>query len=411
MEQAEEIELLIEEVCRKISTLNAAHLEEVCQHLKIGGESPPEGLTKSAKKRQILRYVCSTDLETSEDNGLDVLQKLQRKMAEMTGNSATELTEPVDQSKSKPCASTMSLDSERGVYYRKDFKISGQIGEPGHKDKLSFSSLVHQLDNAVERKIPEQEIIGAVIRAIQPGLSLRGYLESRRGLTMATLRKILRSHFREGNATDLYQQLTNGTQDTKESATHFLVRMMELRQKVLFASQEADSGLRYDPTLVQNMMLRSLLTGLSSDSVRSEVTSAVKTPQISDEELLEAFNAAASQEEERQKKQQFSRKQVKISVVQGDTDERKKEKPEPKQSNLKQELDSLRSELTDLRKLLTSTALNGMKERRRQRGCEACKSTSQGDTCRHCFKCGNSGHMARYCNQGNGDGLPQGEEL
>ncbi|KAJ8048495.1 hypothetical protein HOLleu_00835 [Holothuria leucospilota] len=116
----------------------------------------------------------------------------------------------------------MSLDSERGVYYRKDIKISGQKGEAGHEDKPSFSSLVHQLDDASERKIPEHVTIGAVIRSIQPGLSLRGYLESRRGLTMAALRKVLRSHLREGNATDLYQQLSNGTQDTKKSAPPFL---------------------------------------------------------------------------------------------------------------------------------------------------------------------------------------------
>lgn len=80
-----------------------------------------------------------------------------------------------------------------------------------------------------------------------------------------TLQKILRSHFREGQATELYQQLTNGTQELKESAVHYLVQMMELRQKVLIASQEADSGVQYDPTLVQNMMMRTLMTGLHND--------------------------------------------------------------------------------------------------------------------------------------------------
>lgn len=139
---------------------------------------------------------------------------------------------------------------------------------------------------------------------------------------MDTLRKILRSHFREGQATELYQQLTNGTQELKESAVHFLGRMMELRQKVLFASQEAGSGVQYDTSLVQNTMLRTLMTGLHNDFIRTEVTPSLKRTDISDEELLEVFNVASGQEEERQKKQQSSRKLPKVRSAKSSSEQK-----------------------------------------------------------------------------------------
>lgn len=48
--------------------------------------------------------------------------------------------------------------------YRKDFKIFGQIGEPNQKDKLSFSSLEHQVENGLRKGYTELEIVEAVIR-------------------------------------------------------------------------------------------------------------------------------------------------------------------------------------------------------------------------------------------------------
>lgn len=72
--------------------------------------------------------------------------------------------------------------------WRKDFEISGQIGEPGQKEKLTFSSLAHQIENGLSRGYPECEICDAVIRAISPGLQLRSYLEGKPNLTLPTLR-------------------------------------------------------------------------------------------------------------------------------------------------------------------------------------------------------------------------------
>ncbi|KAL6485752.1 hypothetical protein MHYP_G00051440 [Metynnis hypsauchen] len=190
--------------------------------------------------------------------------------------------------------------------WHKDFKITGQIGEPGQRDRLSFSSLARQIETGLNKGYSEQEIIEAVIRAITPGLQLRSYLEGKTNLTLPTLRRILRSHYQEKGATELYKQLTTEVQH-KESPQNFLIRTLDLRQKILFASQEAESGLKYDPALVQSMFLHAVLTGLQSDRIQQDLQPYLLDPNITDEVLLEKLNIACANETEKQNKRKTCR--------------------------------------------------------------------------------------------------------
>lgn len=79
----------------------------------------------------------------------------------------------------------------------------------------------------------------AVIRAIVPGLQRRSYLEGSADLTLATPRRILRFHYQERGATELYRQLTSEVQRSKETPQNCIIRMLDLTQKVWFTSQEA----------------------------------------------------------------------------------------------------------------------------------------------------------------------------
>ena len=54
-------------------------------------------------------------------------------------------------------------------------------------------------------------------------------------------------------------------QSPKESPQKFLFRALDLRNKVLFVSQEDDSKFDYGFPLVQNTFLKSLETGLRDD--------------------------------------------------------------------------------------------------------------------------------------------------
>jgi len=111
---------------------------------------------------------------------------------------------------------------------RREFKISGQIGEKGQKDKLSHTNLMYQIARGLNRGHSEAEVVEAVVKSISPGLSLRDMLEIKQNLTLPQLKSILKGHFKEDSPTDIYHRLVNVTQDNlsshrvkREAATYF----------------------------------------------------------------------------------------------------------------------------------------------------------------------------------------------
>lgn len=58
------------------------------------------------------------------------------------------------------------------ITIKREFRINGQIGDRGQRDKLSFSNLIHQIDMGLKRNPSKAEIIEAVVRAVSPGPSL-----------------------------------------------------------------------------------------------------------------------------------------------------------------------------------------------------------------------------------------------
>ena len=138
-------------------------------------------------------------------------------------------------------------------HFKRELKIIGQIGEPGRKDKLSFVSLARQMEGALQKGYKPPEVVDAVVRAINVGVRLRSYLEGLKSLTLPRLRCILRSHYQENSATELYRQLSTLVQEPREGSPSFLMRALDTRQKILFASKEVDTHLKYDTGLVQGL--------------------------------------------------------------------------------------------------------------------------------------------------------------
>ena len=58
----------------------------------------------------------------------------------------------------------------------REFKISGQIGETGQHDKLTYVSLIHQIDSGLKRGYSEKDVLDAIIKSISPHSSLRNYI-------------------------------------------------------------------------------------------------------------------------------------------------------------------------------------------------------------------------------------------
>ena len=402
MASTEELEKLEAAVKVKLYGLSKEQLVSVTDHLKIRegmGEKERHGLI-----RYINRYLDGEEVEKQDDRGLAILQGLREHMDELvTPTSTTNTTD-------KKQEVTFDLNGATTVLARRELKIYGQIGSPGQVDKLSFNSLARQIEDAQQKGHKEREIISAVTRAVGPGIPLRSYLEGRPDITLPQLRRVLRAHYKERDAIDLYQELAAASQQHKESPHEFFMRAMSLRQRVIFSSQEDQSPLKYDTNLVQSTFIQSLKTGLTG-SLKGEMRQYLQDPEISDEELLEKLSLVVSLEEKRAEKRG---PKPRISAVSTSDEE---SKPKSSESDQMQQLAAGLQELTacvaSLREAInqpqSATQKRQPEGKARERGCPPCREKGIGSECRHCFKCGSGNHIARGCRSENGSGLRLGD--
>ena len=417
-----------------LTRLLRRHIEEVVSQFEDENEcrafleGVKEQITEVAEKDSPEKQMVNKELEVLKVQ-LDNLEKDHQKQVEALQAKMEETELKSSQLKTATVSKPVANDLKQVL--RRDFKINGQIGEPGQKDKLTFVSLVRQIESALSKGYPEVEVIDAVIRAITPSMKLRSYLETISNLTLPRLRAILRSHFQEKSATELYQTLTTIVQVPEESPQSFLIRALDLRQKVLFASKEAGVKIKYDESLVQGLFLHSLETGLHHEAVRTKLRPFLQQSDITDELLIEQMNLIVSTETERQKKfgranQTHQKKVNNVQAVKSMTtdveqpvqqEQPDKEKKVPKQGELVAAIKTVQAELAELKETFANQQEKARtreatgKENpavRRKRLCAKCQETNDLN-CDHCFRCGSSDHYARGCkkkqNSGNGGWL------
>ena len=71
--------------------------------------------------------------------------------------------------------------------------------------------------------------IDAVIRAISPSLKLTPQLEKMKEVTLSKLRQMLRAHYKQKSATELYQEHATMCQLPQETPKDFLIGALDLR--------------------------------------------------------------------------------------------------------------------------------------------------------------------------------------
>ena len=388
-----DIESLQIEIQAALCALSEEKLKEVHRMLKIA--LPPESKGRLVFIRALNKYLETEELACEKLMGLSASLSMQGKQ-----NAPKEKTEPLEALEDKK--TTVKTEQKPAVSiskFKRDFKISGQIGDVSQKDRLSFSSLAHQIENGLKNDYTEDEIKEAVIKAINPALSLRRYLEGKADLTLAKLRRIMRSHYQERTATELYHQLSSTVQQPKEKPQEFLIRLLNLKQKVLFASQETDSDLKYDPTLVHGMFVHSFSLGLKNENIKIEMKPYLEKKTMSDEELFEKLNVCVSNEMERSQK--FgSQLTPKVNAVQKGGEKQTKKNTEVAQALMK-ELRELKVEVAAVRERVRvpPQAQNPPIQQfmRQAPQCRTCQQSGIGWRCNHCFRCGASGHYVREC--------------
>ncbi|XP_025757014.1 uncharacterized protein LOC109195871 isoform X1 [Oreochromis niloticus] len=193
----------------------------------------------------------------------------------------------------------LSLSDVAALFPRREFKLhGGQISDLG--SDISYSSLCKQIDEGLQEGFTECEIIRTVLKIMKPG-TLKEMLTNKDDLTVDGLKKLLRSHIRDKNSAELFQELSNAKQQDKESAQQFLYRIIGLKQRVLFESRQPGADFNYDKKLVQGTFLHTLYQGFNEKNnyVRQDLKPFLNDLQVSDDFLLEQITKSTSEEAER----------------------------------------------------------------------------------------------------------------
>ncbi|KAK0144802.1 hypothetical protein N1851_016626 [Merluccius polli] len=381
----------------------------------------------------------ATEGDESNGGSEDELRRLQNQYAEMqlsfrqsTRMLEEEMSHLREKVNRRPSSPHSPFSRAPEVVIRREFRINGQIGELGQKDKLSYTNLMHQIDTGTRKGHSDAEMVEAVVKAATPGLSLQDMLESKSNLTLAQLKIILKAHFKENNTTDMFHRLVNISQDAKESPQNFLFRVIELKERLMSAASDASSDVQYNPDLIQKKFLRSLSTGLLSDNIRLQLKFYLDDPGVTDETLIEKMNDAAAVDLETQQKLKRSNpvKPARVNELQTETsiDQMQADRNQapgqstPVKANVKGQkvtavknqieselmdaIKQLRDEVAELKKTVHQSPRPPRQfQPRTRRACRGCQERGDEEQCDHCFKCGLTGHLSRGCRaQGNPKG-------
>jgi len=282
--------------------------------------------------------------------------------------------------------------------YRRMFKVTGTIGGPNSLDYISICS---QVNDARQTGYEEGEIVIGLKKAIAAGTTLRTYFDSKSNLSLDSILSFLRDFFKQKSATELFSNLSTISQDPHDSATTFLLKSFELRERV-FAATKAENH-QFDTRLIYSTFSRAVITGLRSDSIRNHMSKFLGQTELThpDEALLREINVADSMKVETEAKHRKPKAAVQAVSFQ---EEAMTKLMEPLMENLA----SLTRQMNDLQ---TAQASRPPLSRPRNyaprpyRKCGACEANGS-DRCHHCFNCGSSSHMISECNvsrhSGNG---------
>ncbi len=295
---------MAEELQVKMQTTVCQAPEETLQAMAKDFKIDISEQRKSTIVCMIFNHIDKELMDKNEEQRMLFLTELRSRYFKSTEPKEKDVSESVPPVKQNAGQSTLQGMLESTSVFRRQFKIVGQIGQPNEKDKLSFTSLTRQIDTGLKQGYTEQEIVDGVIRAINGGMVLRSYVETYKDLSLERLRKILRNHYDVKSATELYQSLASICQGSKETPQEFLMRALDLRQKILFSStqDQSEDTLVYENDHIQKLFLRTVETGLQDENVRVRVRGYLRNPTISDEELILQVNNAVSTENERVRK-------------------------------------------------------------------------------------------------------------
>ena len=259
------------------------------------------------------------------------------------------------------------------LYHLKECKIRGTIGSPGERDKLDYDELLSQITEKEIEGYDQHRIVGAVINAVAPGNVFKKRLVMRRnleGVSLATLKAMLRTHFKQQESQHILAELTEAVQGHEDTAEEYCTKLMVIRDRAM--SRSIEEGCPLEAKYLHKKFLRSFSTGLRNGNVRNELREILKSLP-DDDELQECIGEAVRGETERQTKMTNSKIAEVSAVGRGEKNdfqttlkrgemEKKKERVDESTRSMMEELKlkhtneigSLRAELNEVKSVIKS---------------------------------------------------------
>jgi len=447
-DQVEEQQLIVEAA---LSRATRAQLEEFCIAVKVEGTQA--GMRKTRLMKLTRNHIEAQWGDTPEEN-LEYLRKISDALEEMlTPKDADEYPQmgghrgqasrgeegksgvsELAQLLHSLTAGSSGQASARTSLFSRQLKIVGVIAAPEVKEKgaITYSNLCGQITDAHSHGYTNDEVMRAVRRAISATSPLRSYFDSQTSVELPALMSMLRDFYGEKSCAELFHDLGCLCQKPQETATDFLVRALELRQKVTSAASV--EGNLYERKLIQETFCRALRTGFSNERVRTHMRGfldpTTQTPGT-DQVLLHQVNIAASESEETAVKQKATVKKVTINEASATPTSSQAHEPQDVTKAIKPLLEGMallqkqvqglqeranQSRQYDSRRQYDNNRQHDNNSNQVQRPsnttttwqptgrapgrpyyrCKGCTEKNE-MRCNHCFNCGSAEHRAREC--------------
>ena len=134
---------------------------------------------------------------------------------------------------------------------------------------------------------------------------------------------------------------------------NFLIRLMDIRKKIVFTCKEEDENeLKCSPSLVQGLFRHAIETGLISDNTCTCLCPYALDPATTDEDFIRQMQHVVSAETERKKKLGLITTRKKVNEVSAKDEKSAKSKTDPLIAAidaLKTEVSTLKSEVRELK--------------------------------------------------------------
>ena len=173
-----------EEVCEGEMDQGVTPVDYVQDQIAFLTGDPPslEGdLAEKAKQEKELQELQKQmdELKLKQEAELNELKlklsKAKGETVEKEKGNSTELKTDEMETAVKSSKPALGLKTEK-LEIKRDFNLSGQIGEAGQPGKLTYVNVIHEIELGLSKGYKETEIVEAIITGIPPHSSLRNYL-------------------------------------------------------------------------------------------------------------------------------------------------------------------------------------------------------------------------------------------